>query len=333
MRKYLTRRNIIIAVVLVLMVGWWYNSNQSKSKSKNGGKIVEVVRGDVVEELTVSGEIKADKSASLNFPSSGKVSFIGVKEGEEVKRGQILTSLDLGDLQAAETKAYYAYLAADANAKYVEDQVKDHDKDESFLQKNTRVTAQTARDAAYDTWLSAQRAVRNAKLVAPFAGVVTASTITAVGDTVTVADGLIVVDPTSLYFGGEVDETDVGKIEMGQKVKVDLDAYSGQQFEGTVEKMGFLAKTSSTGATVFDLWVKMDAKVLPKLKLGMNGDAQIVLATVKNVLTLPAEAVVDGMVTIAGKEGAKVKVEVGIMGDQNAEIKAGLNEGDRVVIK
>jgi HlyD family secretion protein len=333
MKKFLTRRNIVIAIVVVVGLGWWNHNNQAKTKAKSTVTVVEVTRGDVVEALTVSGEIKADKSASLNFPASGKVAYFGAREGDEVKRGQLLASLDLGDLQAAETKAYYTYLAYDAAAKKVEDDMKGKGASENFSEKSTRVTAQTNRDMAYDAWLTAQRAVRNAKLIAPFAGVVTGSTITTVGDTVTVVDGMTIVDPTSLYFGGEVDETDVGKIEMGQKVEVALDAFDGKKFSGTVEKMGFMAKTSSTGATVFDVWVKMDSESLPKLRLGMNGDAQIVLATVKNVLTLPIEAIVDGDVIVSGKEQNRVKVEVGLMGDRNVEIKSGVGEGEKIVIK
>src|SRR3989339_2128935 len=157
MRKFLTRRNIVIAIVLVAVVGWWWKGNQEKAKNGKEIKEASVVRGDVVEVLTISGEIKADKSASLTFPSSGKVSFVGVKEGDEVKRGQVLAYLDLGDLQAGETKAYYTYLAYDAAAKKVEDDMKGKGASENFLEKSTRVTAQTNRDIAYDAWLTAKR--------------------------------------------------------------------------------------------------------------------------------------------------------------------------------
>jgi len=332
MRKFLTRRNIIIAILLVLAVGWWWRSKNSK---KNGVEIktATVQRGEVVASITVSGEVKALKQAALNFPASGKLSYIGVVEGEKVKKGELLASMDLGDLQAAEVKAYYTYLAYDAAAKKVEDDLKGKGASENFTEKSTRVTAQTNRDIAYDAWLTAQRAVRNAKLWAPFAGVITAVTISAVGDTIGLTDGVTVIDPASLYFSGEVDESEVGKIEIGQSASINLDAYADQDFAGTVDEIGFSSTLSSTGATVFPIRIKFSEDILHKLRLGFNGDATIKLARVENVLKLPVDAVIDGQVILPGKEETKKEVETGLEGETEIEIKSGLNEGDIVVVK
>jgi RND family efflux transporter MFP subunit len=332
MRKYLNKRNIIIAVAAVLLIGWWW---RGKSAKKNGTEIrtATVQRGEVVSSITVSGEVKALKQATLNFPTSGKLSYLSVVDGDRVKRGQLLASMDLGDLQAAETKAYYTYLAYDAAAKKVEDDLKGKGASETFAEKSTRVTAQTNRDMAYDAWLTAQRAVKNAKLWAPFEGVVTGQTISVIGDTVGVTDGVTVVDPGSLYFSGEVDESDVGKLEIGQTVKLELDAYDDQEFAGTVDEIGFASTLSSTGATVFLVRIKFDPSVLSKLRLGFNGDATIRLSSVENVLKLPIDAVIDGKVILPGKEENKKEVETGLEGETEIEIKSGLNEGDEVVIK
>jgi HlyD family secretion protein len=333
MRKYLTKRNIII-FVLVILAGWWWYQSKSKSRSnKDEEKIVTVERGEVVSGLTVSGEVKALKTATLNFPSSGKLSFVGVSDGDKVKKGQLLASLDLGDLQASQTRAWYTYLAYDAAAKKVEDDLKGKGASENFLEKSTRVTAQTNRDIAYDSWLTAQRAVKNAKLWSPFEGIVTNITISAVGDTVGVADGLTVVNPNSLYFAGEVDESDVGKVTIGQRVKLNLDAYEGQIFDGVVEEIAFASQLSSTGATVFPVRIKFGDEVIAKLRLGMNGDAQIILDTREDVLKLPIEAVLDNEVNLPGDESKKLKVETGLEGETDIEIKSGLGEGDKVIIK
>ncbi len=316
----------------MLVIGGW-NIYQSKSKSKNGQvKTVTVQRGEVVSSLTVSGEIKAKIQAVLNFPTAGKLAYIGVNEGDIVKKWQTLAYLDLGDLQAAETKAYYTYLAYDAAAKKVEDDMKGKGASENFLEKSTRVTAQTNRDIAYDAWLTAQRAVRNAKLVAPFPGVVTNVTATAVGDTVSISDGVTVVDPSSLYFSGEVDESDVGKIQTNQPVSIKLDAYDNREFSGKVEEILFSSQLSSTGATVFGIRIVFDEANLPTLRLGYNGDAKIILGGVKDVLKLPIDAVVDGHVTRPGDKELKVPVEIGLEGETELEIKSGLNEGDSVVL-
>ena len=335
MRKWVTKRNVLIVIGLGMVIGFWrINQLKKAGAGTSGTKVVEVSQGDVVASITSSGEVNALRTAVLNFPSPGKLSYLGVKEGDVVKRGQLLAALDLGDLQAQQTKAYYAYLAADANAKYIEDQVKGHDSDETFLQKTTRVTAQTTRDAAYDTWLSAERAVHNAQLFSPFDGIVTHVTATAIGDTVNITDGVSVIDPNSLYFNADVDESDVGKISVGLPVVVTLDAYDGQKFEGEVDEIGFVSNISSTGATVYPVRIKLTSDVSGKMRVGMNGDAEIITQTVKNVLYLPIEAVVDGNVNVSdGKSTKSIKIETGLVGSTDVEIKSGLKLGDKVIIK
>ncbi len=335
MRKYLTKRNIIVLIVLVVLFGWWrINAARRAAANKTTLKTAVVSRADVIYSLSVSGDIMADKTATLNYPAPGKISYMGVKTGDAVKTGHILASLDLGDLQTAWTRAYYNYLAADANAKQIEDAVKGHDTDESFAQKNQRVAAQTARDEAYDAMLAAQRAINNAQLKAPFDGIVTNITANAVGDTVNVTDGLTIVDPKSLYFSAEVDESDVGKISVNEPVDVTLDAYPGQDFSGKIVNIGFISQISSTGATIFPVKILLTGEdVTGKLRVGMNGDADIILQEKQNVLSLPVEAVTDGKVTLPGKAGREITVETGLEGDTLVEITGGLKEGDTVIIK
>ena len=332
MKKFLSRRNIILLVIAGLLLGGWWYQSKSKSKSKDI-RTAEVTRGTVEEVISVSGEVKAENKAILNFPVPGKLGYVKVSEGQKVVKGQALMGLDSRDIAVAEVAAYYNYLAADANAKEVEDSVKDHDKDETFAQKNDRVAAQTARDKAYDAWQTAKRAYINTSLVAPFAGVVTSLTTTVAGDTVGVTDGLTVVDPQGLYFEIEVDESDIGKIKPEQPVQIKLDAFAGEQFEGKLDKIGFEARLSTTGATVFPVWVVFPETAMEMLRLGMNGDAEIVLQKRENVLNLPIEAIVDGEVTLAGELAQTVKVETGLESDTEVEITSGLQEGAEVVIK
>jgi len=332
MRKFLTRRNIIVVIVIAAVVGiWWVRSNAAKQRAQAETRVVEVQRKDVTEALSVSGKVTADKIAILNFPVSGKLAFVRASEGKEVTAGAWLMGLDTGDLKSAETNAWYVYLAADANAKEIEDDVKGHDKDETFEQKNDRVAAQTARDRAWENLLVAQRAVNNSILKAPFAGVTTGITAKAVGDTVSVTDGVTVVDPKTLFFEIEIDESDLGRVSDGQEVIVTLDAFEEEKFSGLLSEIGFTARLSDTGATVFPAKVKFSEEVLGRLRLGLNGDADIVMGRSERVLTLPLEAVVDGEVE---KEGGEiVEVKTGLESETEVEITEGLSEGDRIVIR
>lgn len=315
---------IVLALLAVLLVGRvWVQGTKRKAQNAKT-PMVSVEKRDVILSVTAAGRMEAERGAILNFPAAGKLGYINVKVGDSVKKWQALAGLDMGDLRAAETAAYYNYLAADANAKEIEDSVKGHDKDESYAQKNDRVAAQTARDKAYDSWLTAQRAVRNANLISPIDGIVTNVTVTVAGDTVGVADGITVVDPQSLYFATEVDETDVGKIAAGLSVEVVLDAFPDKKFEGTIQEIGFVAQLSDTGATVF----KVKVSTQGDFRVGMNGDATMILKEVKNVLSLPVESVRDGKVTL--ESGKRVEVQTGLVGDSYVQITGGIGEGENV---
>jgi len=324
MKRWLTRRNLIVVAVLLAVSGGW--GWRSRQQAKQPVQTYTVTRQDVKQVIVASGEITAEKMATLRFPTTGKLAYLKAAAGETVKKGQSLAGMDTADLAAAETAAFYRYQAADANAKEVEDSVKDHSSDETFSQKNDRVAAQTARDIAYDNWLAARRDTRDAHLISPLAGEITSISTTAIGSSVTITDGITIVDPASLYFSLEVDESDIGKVSLGQKVEVTLDAFEDVTFTGTVGTIAFQSIVSDSGATVYPIKITLDTRGLNTLRIGMNGDAKIILKEVRQVLTLPLEAVVDGQVTLT--KGEKKSVETGIEGEDTVEIKSGLNEGD-----
>jgi HlyD family secretion protein len=317
-------------VAVVLIGGFLWNRNRTATKADKIATAT-VERRDIERTLVTSGKITAGRQAELNFPSAGKLAYVNVTEGDTVPRGQALMGMNIADLRAAETAAYYNYLAADANAKEVEDSVKGHSSDESFAQKNDRIAAQTTRDKAYDAWQTARRAVSNSSLYSPFRGLVANISTTSVGDTVSMADGVTVIDPSSIYFEIEIDESDLGRVKVGMPVELTLDAYEGESFAGTIGEIGFISQLSDSGATVFPAKVTFASNDISKYRIGMNGDAKMVLQKVPDVLSLPVESVSDGEVTLPDNKTKKA-VKIGIEGDDFVEITEGLNEGE-VVLK
>ncbi len=331
MRRFLKKRYILGLIVLLAIGFWW----KSRTKTTVEVKTATVQRKDLVSTLVVSGKVDAERKASLTFGSAGKLAFVRAFAGQPVTAGEWLAGLDLGDLQATERAARYNYLAADANAKYIEDTVKNKDSTESFLEKSTRVSAQTTRDKAYDAWLVAQKAVRDATLKSPIAGVVTSSTVSVAGDTVGVTDGMTVVDPASLYFDVAVNEDDITRVYVHQDVTIVLDAFKDVKIPATVSRVGYATKIGDTGATVLPIWVTFSCdsvgQVCSQLKVGLNGDAELKLGEAKGALVLPIEAVKDGEVQM--KDGTKKKVTTGLESDFEVQITSGLQEGDVVVVQ
>lgn len=300
------------------------------------GKVYLIKKQDVTETLTLSGEIDAAEKSTMVFQTVGKLAFVKVKEGDEVKKGQVLAGLDTGDLAAAEKSAFYKYLAADVHAKYIEDTVKNHDKDESYLQRDSRVTAQTDRDIKYDAWLTAQRALRWATLYSPIGGVVYSVSPTQPGEFVTATNQVEfdIVNPETIYFAAVADQTEVGKLILGQKAGITLDAFIDDPFEATVEKIAFTPKEGETG-TVYEVRLTPTKSKAFQPRLGMTGDVNFTLAEHKGVITIPtrylkANSGDKTVLKLVNGRKRQVKVETGNAIDGQMIILSGLAEGETI---
>lgn len=323
-RKYI----IAILVILAVFGVWKYFTNNKSSKKIES---VKVLKSNLKEVLTLSGQIDADTKATLRFGSSGKIAWINVREGDVVKKWQGLAGLDSADLKAAETKAYYAYLAADANAKEVEDQVKGHDKDESYAQKNDRVAAQTARDTAYDAWYTAQRAVQTASIFSPIDGIVYSAPSLVAGTYITTPTQAEyqIVDPSSLHFSANADQSEVVSLSSLSLGTLSLDAFPDKKFSGNVQRIAYTPNADEVG-TVYEVDFKIAGEIPSQIRLGMTGDLSVIINEKSNVLTIPAKFIKSENGKKYVKTNTKVFVETGLETDQGTEIVSGLSEGDVV---
>lgn len=321
---------VVLTAGVAVFAGWYFFLRVDTSK----GYLIK--KQDVTETLTLSGEIDAAEKSTMVFQTAGKLAFVKVKEGDEVKKGQLLAGLDTGDLAAAEKSAFYKYLAADVHAKYIEDTVKDHDKDESYLQRDSRVAAQTDRDIKYDAWLTAQRALRYATLYSPIGGIVYNVSPTQPGEFVTATNQVEfdIVNPETIYFAAVADQTEVGQLVLGQKAEITLDAFMDKPFTAEVGKISFTPKEDETG-TVYEIRLTFgDGKQL-RPRLGMTGDVNFVLAEHKGIIAIPSRYVktTNGDKTVIKLVKGKkqpVKVETGGVIEGQTTILSGLSEGETI---
>jgi RND family efflux transporter MFP subunit len=292
--------------------------------------------GHYRDALTLSGQIDAAEKSTMTFQTTGKLAFIKVKEGDEVKKGQLLAGLDTGDLAAAEKSAYYKYLAADVHAKYIEDTVKDHAKDETYLQRDSRVAAQTDRDIKYDTWLTAQRALRYANLHSPIAGVVYDIPPTQPGEFITSTNTIAfdIVNPETIYFSATADQTEVGQLKNGQAAKVTLDANMEAPFEGEIENIAFAPKEDETG-TVYEVRLTLSGEGSFAPRLAMTGDVNFVLGKHVNVIAVSSRYLKTNngkktVLKLVNGRKQQVEVETGGTIDGKTIISGGLTEGETI---
>jgi membrane fusion protein (multidrug efflux system) len=320
---------VIVIVLVVFLIGYFIKSKSGKSQNVTA----TVQRGEIKEELVLSGSVKADKHVVLYFPTGGKIIGVYVKEGEWVKKGRVLTSLDKTVLNTIYQQTLNTYRSYQAAAESAVDSVKGHSADESYAQKSTRTTAEAARDSAYDAVRSAEYNLNNAALFAPFDGLVASLPFPNPGVNVNITDAQVeLLDPSSIYFEVEADQSEVIDIKDKQTVEIVFDSYRDKTLSGTVSFIGYTPKANEVG-TIYKVKVSLVTDSLKDTlpRIGMSGDAKFVLSKREDALFVPTRFVnsdKDGKYVNLGKSNKKVRVETGIEGEDNIEIVSGVKEGD-----
>ncbi|MDK2808360.1 MAG: HlyD family secretion protein [Clostridiales bacterium] len=151
----------------------------------------------------------------------------------------------------------------------------------------------------------------------------------------------LIYDLSAMTFEMSVDELDVHSVEVGQTVNITADALEDETFEGVITNIS-LVSTSSGGVTQYPVTVRIDevGDLLP----GMNITGEIVIESVDNALSIPADALMRGNQVYVQDESVTeevdgvpagfraVDVTTGISDDEYVEITEGLSEGDIVYV-
>ena len=208
--------------------------------------------------------------------------------------------------------------------------------------ENARLNLQSAQLSAG----TAADAVDDYNIKSPIAGTVIEKNFKA-GDKVDGASSgtlAVIYDLSYLELEMAVDELDIGKVEVGQEVRITADALEGETFTGVVDKVS-INGTTANGATSYPVTIIIEE--YGDLRPGMNVSAQIIGEEVPNALCIPVDAVERGnTVTVPGpgalsEDGQSVvditkletkEVTLGRNDDEYIEVTGGLEEGDVVLI-
>lgn len=154
----------------------------------------------------------------------------------------------------------------------------------------------------------------------------------------------VVYDLSCLKMKMNVNELDIGKIQVGQTVELSADALPGQMFLGTVEKVS-INGTTTGGFTTYPVTIRVDD--YGELKPGMNVSADILCDTVTDALCVPVGAVERGDTVLVPEPGAMTEdgtavadatklesrqVTLGRNDDAYIEVTSGLEEGETILI-
>ena len=328
------------------------------SVARASGKKIEVQTGkiakkDLVSKVSASGEIRPKKFVNVSSDVAGRIVQLLIKEGDRVKRGQILARIDAKRYEegARQSEASLAASRSDLDRtladleqsrqsldrqkkmhadKLVSDQILEQAESE-FKMKQAAVESQRKRIAQQAAVVATtQDDLGKTIVVAPMDGVVT-SLQKEEGETVIGAQSFsptvicIVADLSVMEVEILVDETDIRNLALGQTAEVRVDALEGSIIKGEVTEIGSSAiprGAAAAGSNVNNSNQAKDFKVTVTLKdppatlrPGLNATADVITARREGVIAAPIQAVV---VRQVDKEGKVVDPAIGQSGAGDA---------------
>jgi HlyD family secretion protein len=176
-------------------------------------------------------------------------------------------------------------------------------------------------------------------IISPIDGVITSQDIEK-GDMVAAGTLLTSVsDKDTMEFVIPIDELDIAKINYGQEVRVKIDALDETETNPLNGKITDIPEEGVTVAGVTDYYVTIQVSGNQSMKISMNANADIVINSVKDVLTIPVDSIIKEngkkYVDVLLQDGVTVErkeIETGASDITNIEVKSGLEEGEKVII-
>lgn len=339
MKKLLKYWYVFLVLAIIIGVVVWIKRPKSVVYTTTAVSIQPIQA-----TLSVSGTLQAEKSAALTFQTGGDLAWVGVKEGDLVKKGQAIASLDQRSLEKGLKKELNDYMKIRWDYENTRDAYFISTQDSLDKYSLTTPARRIVEKAGFDLGNSVldveiqSIAKEYATLTTPFSGLVTDVAMPNSGVNVFSTTAIAtVVDPETMYFKADVDELDIKQIAEGQRVELEFDAYPEEIVHTTIVQIGFAPITLSGGGTGYEIKIALpEDNSNFKYKLGMNGKALIEIASKSDALVVPSEAVFgkngDSFVKVlTGKTALERKVKTGIETDTQIEILDGLGEGETVV--
>ncbi len=335
LQKVLRYKTGIIATVgLLAVVTVGITLYKSRQIPVAVGPTVTVERGDVLAMVSATGTISPLNMVDVSSKITGLIEAVKVNENDQVKVGQVLMVLDDTHLQAqvAQAKAHLENVAGI----YERSQNLEASGAIATQQLDTSRSDYNVAQAAYDDAVSQ---LNDTVIRAPIDGQVIGKPIPA-GQAV--APGvstpmvlLIIADMSKMQIQTQVDESDIGQIQVGQKVTFTVDAYPEKIFSGVVSNVSQKANVVSN-VVYYSVLVDVDAAE-NLLKPTMTARVSINVAERNNVLVVPLAAVKanNGQQYVVVEKDGKTQnapVTTGLASEDKIEILSGLEEGDSIVV-
>lgn len=332
MKQYKKWLLLLVFCMLASMGGVYYYKNSSKPAVSD--TITQVSREDIQSVISATGTISPLNSVEISSRVTGLITEVKVQENDFVKAGQTLLVLDDSSLKA-QVAQYHSQLL-NYQAIYERSQKLAAVGGQSAQQLDSDRTNYLVAQSTYDNYAS-QLAYYVIK--APIDGLVIGKP-TPAGQTV--AQGIsspqvimTIADMSKMQIKVLVDETDIGRVKVGQKVVFTVDSYTDRTFSGQVSSISRSATTSSN-VIYYPVYVDVDSND-GLLYPTMTARVTIQVGESKNALVVPLAAMKEEkgqkyIQVVENGQSRKVPVQSGLRDDSKVEIISGLNEGDQIII-
>ncbi|HVR84372.1 MAG TPA: efflux RND transporter periplasmic adaptor subunit [Planctomycetota bacterium] len=329
---------LLLGVVLTAGAagGWYYRSSHSAAEVETG--MVRLVgSGDAGAFLSASGYILPDRKADVSSRVFGTLEWVGIEVGSKVKKGDVIGRIANADIAAQVEEAKAALVDADREyerwKKIVENGIEPK---ERLDRADTQLQLAKAR-------LKKSEADFEYSLIrAPFDGVVVRRSAQAgenVGPAGTVQSGgslCTLIDRNSLEMVADVNETNIAKVQVGQKTEVATEARPDRKYQGEVRQIVPTADRTKGIVQVKIRLLDPDDALLPEMASRAAFLRDKAVAGAPRKLIAPRGSIRDrgGRTVVFIVEGGRVRlqaVEAGAEGEDGTEILRGLQGGEEVV--
>ncbi|WP_292010466.1 efflux RND transporter periplasmic adaptor subunit [Chryseobacterium sp.] len=298
-KKYF--KNSIIALIAVIAIFFGYQFFGKEKEASVQIQTTKMSTSDVTTSVTATGTVEPVDQIDVGTQVSGLVNKIYVDYNSQVSKGQLLAELDKTNLQESVNNASSQYSAAANELNYYQQNytrqsnmykagvISKADYEQAAYQvKNAQQTLSQRKTAL----AQAKTNLGYANIYAPIDGIILSKEVeegqTVAASMTTPTLFTIAKDITKMQVEANVDEADIGGVEVGQRVSFTVDAYPQEEFSGKVRQVR-LAATTESNVVTYTVIVDADNPE-QKLKPGLTATITIYTQELKNINTIPASA-------------------------------------------
>jgi len=327
------QKTMILSAIVIILFGCKQkqdNVKQEVTTIKVKAQAVQTFNG--LSNLRYSGTVEASQTIPLTFQSSGTVEQVLVQEGDAVRKGQLLATVDKADNQSI----YNSSLAMYQQAKDAYDRLKQV-YDNGSLSEVKWVEMETNLKKAQSQLEVAKSSLDKCNLYAPASGVIGKRNIEPGQSAISSFAPLELVKIETVLVKISVPENEIGKIKKGMNAGFTISALDNKQYEGTITNVGVVADQFSR---TYEVKITVKNPEL-EIKPGMVCDVVLNTSAEKTMVLVPYNSVtkdIEGnsfvfVVTPDKKTVKKQVVKVGGYQTNGLEITSGLTADQTIVIE